>query len=70
MTGVPGPQASALTVWNPRLTPLPPTTNATPMVDNGVHEAIRRIAKAEDQIQTFFLTGQVVSTCAGPCDPN
>jgi hypothetical protein len=70
LTAVPGPQGSALTVWNPMLTPLPPTTNATPQVDNGVHEAIRRITKAEDQIQTFFSTGQIVSTCGGPCGPN
>jgi hypothetical protein len=64
-----GPLTSALTTWNVNAPPVPPNTNQTPSSDNQVHEAIRRIPQAEDQIQTFFLTEKVVNTCGGkPCD--
>jgi hypothetical protein len=39
------------------------------MMDNGVHQAIRRIPEAEAQIHGFFSTGRIVSRCSGPCDP-
>jgi hypothetical protein len=46
---------------------LPPDTNATPTTDNGAHGKIRAIPLLEGQIDTFLQTGQVVSTCPGPC---
>jgi dienelactone hydrolase len=68
VTPVPGPLSSALTTWDVHGTPVPPDTNQTPAEDNQVHEAIRRIPQAEQQIQTFYATGHVVDVCdAGPC---
>jgi len=68
LTPVPGPLSSALTTWDIHGTPVPPTTNQTPAEDNQVHEAIRRIPQAEQQIQTFYATGNVIDTCdGGPC---
>ncbi len=63
-----GPLQSALTTWDIHGMPVPPETNKTPGADNQVHEAVRRIPRAEQQIQTFFSTGQIVDTCGGtPC---
>jgi hypothetical protein len=63
-----GPLASALTTWDVKSPPAPPDGDKTPDADNQVHEAIRRVPQAEQQIQTFFATGQVVDTCGGqPC---
>jgi hypothetical protein len=68
LTPTKGPLSSALTTWDIRGMPVPPDTNKTPGSDNQVHEAIRRIPPAEQQIQTFFSTGQIVDTCGGtPC---
>jgi hypothetical protein len=62
------PLSSAQTIWDIHGMPVPPDTNQTPADDNQVHEAIRRIPQAEQQITTFFETGQVVDTCGGqPC---
>jgi hypothetical protein len=63
-----GPLTSAFTTWNVNSPPVPPDTNQTPASDNQVHEAIRRVPQAQDQIQTFFSTGKVVDTCGGPCN--
>ncbi|MGH7284259.1 MAG: alpha/beta hydrolase family protein, partial [Polyangiaceae bacterium] len=67
MTPASGPLASALTTWDVHGTPAPPQEEQTPSDDNQVHEAIRRIPQAEQQIKTFFDTGNVVDTCGGPC---
>ncbi|HEX8792900.1 MAG TPA: hypothetical protein VF765_18270 [Polyangiaceae bacterium] len=68
LTPTQGPLPSAVTTWDIHGTPVPPDTNKTPGADNQVHEAIRRIPLAEQQIQTFFSTGQIVDTCGGtPC---
>jgi hypothetical protein len=64
-----GPLPSALTVWDSKLQPFPPLTNATPEKDNGAHGAIRKLKTAQDQIDHFFSAGEVISTCDGPCDP-
>jgi hypothetical protein len=61
-----GPLDSAMSVWDPKLEPTPPPGNATPSTDNGAHGAIRVLV---DQFDHFFTTGEVVSTCDGPCDP-
>jgi len=69
LTPTQGPLPTALTTWDINGMPVPPDTNKTPGMDNQVHEAIRRIPQAEQQIQTFFSTGQIVDTCGGtPCD--
>jgi hypothetical protein len=68
MTPVAGPLASALTTWDVHGMPIPPDTNQTPDEDNEVHEAIRRIPQAEQQIEMFNATGAVLDTCGGqPC---
>jgi hypothetical protein len=64
-----GPLASAISTWDVHSLPVPADTNVTPATDNQVHEAIRRIPQVQDQIATFFTTGQVVDTCGGkPCN--
>lgn len=68
LPATPGPLASALTTWNVNGSPRPSDTNQTPTQDNIVHEAIRRIPQVEQQIETFWATGEVVDTCGGsPC---
>ncbi len=68
LTETSGPLTSAISTWNVNSPPVPPNTNQTPDGDNQVHEAIRRIPQVEQQIKTFFSTGQVVDTCGGkPC---
>jgi len=68
LTPTKGPLSSGLTTWDIHGMPVPPDTNKTPGSDNQVHEAIRRIPQAEQQIQTFFSTGEIVDTCGGtPC---
>ena len=67
MTPAAGPLSSALTTWDIHGTPAPPEEEQTPSEDNQVHEAIRRIPQAEEQIRNFFETGQVIDTCGGPC---
>jgi len=68
MNAATGPLSSAQTTWDIHGTPVPPDTNQTPADDNQVHEAIRRIPQAEQQITIFYETGQVVDTCDGqPC---
>jgi hypothetical protein len=63
-----GPLPTAISTWNVNAQPVPPTTNKTPSSDNQTHEAIRRIPQVEQQIKTFFSTGQIVDTCGGqPC---
>jgi hypothetical protein len=68
MSPLPGPLASALTTWNVNSPPAPPDTNMTPAHDNQVHQAVRRLAREEEMIGTFFSTGQIVDTCGGPCN--
>jgi len=64
-----GPLTSAFTTWDVHSLPVPADTNMTPATDNQVHQGIRRIPQVQEQIQTFFSTGQVVDTCGGkPCN--
>lgn len=45
-----------------------PATNRFPEVDNGVHEAVRRLPAAQAQIDAFLRPdGKVVNFCPGPC---
>lgn len=79
MSEAAGPLSSALTIWDEKPTPLPPTTNELSGVDNGTHGSLRKRAAVKLQIDTFLRTGQIVHTCgdgvpcdcsvAGRCDP-
>jgi hypothetical protein len=45
-----------------------PLTNDQPEIENGVHEAVRRLDAAQRQLDAFLRPdGQVVSFCDGPC---
>jgi hypothetical protein len=45
-----------------------PPTNTPPTVENGVHEAVRRLRAAQDQIDAFLRPdGRVENFCGGPC---
>lgn len=46
----------------------PPITNTPPTSDNGVHEAVRRLTAAQDQIDAFLRPdGRIENFCGGPC---
>jgi hypothetical protein len=46
----------------------PPLTNLPPAADNGVHEAVRRLTAAQDQIDAFLRPdGRVENFCEGAC---
>jgi hypothetical protein len=68
MTPVTGAQTSGLSLWDIHPMPTVPLTNETPTTDNGAHGAIHSLPELQQQIQTFFTTGQVVNTCNGPCN--
>jgi hypothetical protein len=57
-----GPLTSALTQWDEHREPLPPGGNYT-AEDNGTHGTLRKREKVNDQIVTFFQTGEIVQTC-------
>ena len=66
VTAMAAPLSSAYTQWDVGADPLPPTGNLSLGSDNGVHEAVRRLVKVEDQIQQFLTpTGMVVDECGG-----
>ncbi|HYD50144.1 MAG TPA: hypothetical protein VEB21_17425, partial [Terriglobales bacterium] len=45
-----------------------PLTNIPPRCENGVHEAVRRLRAAQDQIDAFLRPdGMVENFCGGPC---
>jgi hypothetical protein len=63
-----GPLPSALSTWDVHGSPQPADSNKTPGSDNLVHEAVRRIPQAQQQIEEFWDAGVVVDTCGGsPC---
>jgi hypothetical protein len=63
-----GPLPSALSTWDVNGDPRPQDTDKTPGTDNLVHEAVRRIPRVQQQIETFWDAGVVVDTCgASPC---
>jgi hypothetical protein len=50
--------------------PLPDATTLPPPVENGVHECVRRDARAQQQIAHFLPAGGgIVDTCGGACGP-
>lgn len=47
---------------------VPPLTNEAPTIENGVHEAVRRLPEAQAQIDAFLRPdGLVENFCPGPC---
>lgn len=45
-----------------------PLTNTPPPFENGVHEAVRRLRAAQDQIDAFLRPdGRIENFCGGPC---
>jgi hypothetical protein len=70
MTPVDGPQKSAFTIWDTHEEPTPlGNVSASVTVENTAHGDIRALPALMDQIDVFFRTGDVVSTCDGVCDP-
>jgi hypothetical protein len=64
------PQASAYVDFDLGKPPLAGGTLAPPD-DNGVHEAVRRDARAQAQIVSFLRAGgSVIDSCGGPCAPS
>ena len=68
MVPVTDPQPSGLSLWDIHPMPPVPLTNETPTSSNGAHDQIHSLVNLQAQIETFFKTGQVVNTCAGPCN--
>ncbi len=63
-----GPLPSAYTQWDVHPSPAPPAGDVPPPMDNGAHEAVRRLVLSEAQLRAFFTpTGAATQTCAGPC---
>ena len=60
MTASPGPLANGINVFNDHPTPLPPTTNVPPAVDNGTHSGINKKPAALREIEAFLLGNQQV----------
>lgn len=49
---------------------LEPVLTAQPPAPNGIHEAIRRNPRVQQQVDAFLRPdGVVTQTCEGPCDP-
>jgi hypothetical protein len=66
-------QPSGFTIYDESPTPLPPTTNIPPSVDNGTHGDVNERPANLRQIERFFLEGVVGNECAleaaaAPCD--
>ncbi|MFO0661136.1 MAG: hypothetical protein U0165_15080 [Polyangiaceae bacterium] len=49
--------------------PKVPIENRPPTQGEDPHDSVRSLDAAYAQSDTFFRTGQIVTTCDGPCDP-
>ncbi|HEY4243936.1 MAG TPA: hypothetical protein VGM88_29180 [Kofleriaceae bacterium] len=59
-----GPLDNGVMIFNDHPTPLPPTTNVPPSVDNGTHSGINKKAAALRAVESFLLDPQeVVDAC-------
>lgn len=68
VTEAAAPLDSAYTQWDVHPMPVPPDVDVPPPMDNGAHEAIRRLDPLVEQLRGFFKPdGQVTQTCAGLC---
>jgi hypothetical protein len=66
----PGPLDSALVEFDFGISPWPDRIAIPPAKDNEVHEGVRRLGAAKQQIDLFFRPdGKVEATCDGVCDP-
>jgi hypothetical protein len=64
------PAASALVEFDFGVDPLPGVQAIPPEGDNEVHEGVRRLEAAKEQLDRFFRPGaEVEHTCDGVCDP-
>ncbi|HEX9101284.1 MAG TPA: hypothetical protein VF997_03735, partial [Polyangia bacterium] len=62
------PLDSAYTQWDVHPMPVPPDADLPPPMDNGAHEAIRRLDPLVQQLGLFFKPdGQVQQTCTNLC---
>jgi hypothetical protein len=65
-----GPLPSALTAFDFHEEPPPEGNVPAPVTSpNHVHTELRSLPAVEDQLDHFLRTGEVISTCMGPCDP-
>ncbi|MFO0761211.1 MAG: hypothetical protein U0359_32330 [Byssovorax sp.] len=65
-----GPLPSALTAFDFHEEAPPPGNTPAPVTSpNHVHTELRSLPAVEDQLDHFIRTGEVISTCKGPCDP-
>jgi hypothetical protein len=60
---------SGISLWETKLQPYPPLTNATPEKDNGAHNAVFQIGKLWQQVDHFLKAGEMKAVCEGACDP-
>jgi hypothetical protein len=69
----PGPLDSGYVQWETHPPQKPPATNVPPPKPSdadSAHKRVRLLPSCIEQWKTFFKpSGQVVSTCSGPCDP-
>ncbi|HTM19654.1 MAG TPA: hypothetical protein VL172_04075, partial [Kofleriaceae bacterium] len=56
-------QPSGFTIYDQGYTPLPPTTNVPPQVDNGTHSDVNEVNANLRQIERFFNEGVVSQQC-------
>lgn len=65
-----GPLQSALVEYDFGVSPLPGLTATPPSMANEVHGGLRRLDRANDQLDAFFqMNGGVTNACDGVCDP-
>jgi hypothetical protein len=65
-----GPLDSALVEFDFGISPWPDRIAVPPILDNQVHEGVRRLTAAKQQLDLFFRSdGKVEATCDGVCDP-
>lgn len=70
LSAEPGPLASALVELDFGISPWPDRRALPADQDNPVHESVRRLDAAKEQIDRFFRPGGMVeATCDGTCDP-
>ena len=61
---------SAIQEFDFHIDPAPGTLAIPPIDDTPVHEAVRRLAAAQEQLSRFLMpNGRIEQTCDGVCDP-
>jgi hypothetical protein len=67
LAALPAPQENALVVYDMGAAPI--SDGTIPPTQNEVHEQVRRDPRAQEQLATFLLGGDVIDTCGGACVP-